>query len=75
MAKQSAIVIEACNELIKKVRFERAGFTLGDHWLSEIDRDTAAIKAATKNYMESWVVPLLEAIRDGDTKMLREYLR
>ena len=66
--KQPYYVKRACETLLSKVRYEKASFTLYDHCISESKTDTAAIKAATQLYVETWIVPLIEAIRDGDKK-------
>lgn len=71
--KQGKTVQKACDHLINKVRFKKAKFRLGTNRLSN-DADTAAICEATRLYTETWVVPLLEAIRDGDIDRLRRAL-
>lgn len=51
---------------IKRARFEGAYIRLPDTPLPEAD--TAVIREATRVYVETWLVPLLEAVRDGDVE-------
>ncbi len=73
--EQSKTVQKACELLIRRVRFENASIRLPGHSLESAVVDTQAVKDATKVYIETWVVPLLEAIRKGDTKTLQRITR
>lgn len=80
----SKTLIAACKLLRKRVQFENAGFRLptdeemktgvvSGGGLSNA-ADTAKIKEATRLYIESWVLPLIDAIEAGDLKSLRHNL-
>ncbi len=70
MTKEECI-IKACQVIRKRVRFDGASIRLpttpfpGD--------DTKAIREATRLYVESWIVPLLDSIESGDVTRIREY--
>lgn len=75
--KQPKTIESACDLLISRVRYERAGLSLpkGDgtpHTSSE--EDTQAIRDATSLYVETWIVPMLQAIKEGDLKTLQRSL-
>jgi hypothetical protein len=63
MTKEECVK-KACQVLRRRVRFKRASLRLpttpfpGD--------DTPAIIEATKLYVETWIVPLLDSIESGD---------
>ncbi len=68
MSKPNKTVQAACDQLIELVKLERARFTKpGTH----MDDCTDEVRV----YMRTWVVPLLEAIQDGDTQRLKRLLR
>ena len=69
--KQSKAIIRACQVLRWRVRFRNASLTLpkAEPGLTDTDR----IRAAAHLYTESWIVPLLDAIETGNTRMLREW--
>ena len=56
-------VQRSMNKAISRVRFERASIRLPDTPFPE--NDTELIREVTKLYVETWIVPLLEAVRDG----------
>lgn len=68
---QQECIIKACQIIRKRVRFDEAKITLpttpfpGD--------DTPAIREATRLYVESWIVPLLDSIESGDMTLIRQY--
>ena len=68
MANQSKTVQRACDRLIRRVRFENASFDDPRSIQSYSD----GVRQATQLFTETWIVPLLEAIRDGRTEILRE---
>ncbi len=73
--KQSKTVKAACDLLISRVRFETAQFPPpGDRWTNK-EEYTVEVREATRLYTETWIVPLLNAIRDGDTYRLQEAVR
>lgn len=56
-------VQRAMNKAISRVRFETASVRLPE---TPFPRDdTEKIREATKLYVETWIVPLLEAVRDN----------
>ena len=72
--QQSKTIKEACRILLVKVRFERAGFTKPGEYMSD-EIYTQEIQESTKRYTESWIVPIIEAIRDGDIKTLKDLIK
>lgn len=58
----------ACQVLRARVRYKSAWFHLPAPGSSA--NDTEAIIKATKLYVETWIVPLLDMIEDGDLKNL-----
>ena len=73
MAKVSQITKKACALLISRVRFEKASLTLPHN--ETPNSDTEVVRMVTKLYTESWIIPLLEGIRDGDTELLKVMTR
>lgn len=74
MTVPSKAVQRACKILRKRVRFERASFRLSGERMSS-EADTAVIREATRLYMETWVVPLIDAIERGDTAFMKSFSR
>jgi len=74
MTVPSKAVQRACKILRKRVRFESASFRLSGERMSS-EADTAAIREATRLYMETWVVPLIDAIQKGDTYFMQTFSR
>lgn len=72
-AKVPRYLKTAMDTLIKRVRFENASLTLPGHSMDKAKEDTEAIRESTLLYTETWVVPLLRAVRDGDTEFLKHY--
>jgi hypothetical protein len=62
--KTSKTLQVACDYLISKVRLENAVLCLSTTDFSK--DDTPAIREATRIYVESWIVPVLEAIKTGN---------
>jgi hypothetical protein len=50
--------------LIERVRYETASLSLDPE--DSFSEDTQAIRDATELYTRTWIIPLLEAVRDGD---------
>lgn len=75
--KQSKTVQAACNLLIDRVQFKTAKFRdPGVVWSTmSQDQYTDQLREATRLYTDTWVVPLLRAIRDGDTYRLQQAVR
>ena len=71
--KQSKTVVRACDLIISRIRFETAVLSLSDS-LKDRDEDTEKIRTATKLYVETWIVPLLELIRNGEISKLQTHL-
>ena len=57
---------QAIKQAISRVRFEDAVLRLPGTDISNDDTDV--IREATRLYTETWVVPLLEAVRAGNRK-------
>ena len=70
MNKKEAIE-KACQIIRKRVRFKTASITLPGN--PTFQNDAAIIREATRLYVESWVVPLLNAIESGDMTLVKEY--
>jgi hypothetical protein len=78
--KTPIVMQDACDKLISRVRYESAVLTLRPKEDYNIqcrshDADTQAIRDATKLYVETWIVPMLEAIKRGDLATLRTQTR
>jgi len=56
-------VKRAMDKAISRVRFEHAAIRLPGTPFPATDTDT--VREATKLYVETWIVPLLEAVRDN----------
>ena len=67
----SKTVQAACDTLIKRVRFETASLQLQRSLSHAFDNDTAAIREATRIYTETWIVPMLRAIKANDLDTMR----
>jgi hypothetical protein len=72
MAKTSKTVQSACRLLKQRVRYESARLRLPGS--SFDDDDTLKIRLATKIYVNTWILPLLDAIESGNTVQLRGLL-
>lgn len=72
MTKPSKTVQRACDLLLRRVRYEGCRLRLPGS--SFDDDDTLKIQLATEIYVNTWIIPLLEGIRDGDTDRLRSWL-
>ena len=71
--KVPLVLDQACEILLSRVRFQRADLRLpGTEFPAE---DTQAIQEATRLYVESWIVPIIQAIQAGDMKLLDRLLR
>lgn len=65
---------KACQVLRRRVRFKEARLRLpGNHTL-EYEADTEAIREATRLYVESWIIPIIDAIETGENQHLKELL-
>ena len=72
--KQTKTVKAACEYLRKKVRYESAGLRLPGNDNMNAPEDTPAIRAATRIYVESWIIPVIDAIAAGDTKLIKRLI-
>lgn len=70
MNKQEAVK-KACQIIRKRVRFRGASITLPGNPMSKNDAPT--IREATRVYVESWIVPLLDAIESGNMTLVRRF--
>jgi hypothetical protein len=73
MAKPNYTIQKACQVLRRRVRYDRAALRLESTRFPK--DDTAEIREATRLYVETWIVPLLDMIEVGDTRGLRDSLR
>jgi len=71
-SKPTKTVVHACEYLKRQVRYDNAYFNLPGGGLNNSEQDTAAIKAATARYVETWIVPVIDAIAAGDTVLLKQ---
>lgn len=70
MNKQQAIE-KACQVLRLRVRYDGASLPLpGTPFPGD---DTHAIQEATRIYVETWIIPLLDAIESGDMTLIKRY--
>jgi hypothetical protein len=65
-------VQQAMERAISEVRYEGAKLTLPGS--AAFNDDTPVIRKATRLYTESWIIPLLEAVRDGDAGLAKMFL-
>lgn len=63
----------ACDVLRSRVRFETAALRLPGRELVK-HNDTELIREATRVYVETWIVPLIDAIQSGDIARIKEML-
>jgi hypothetical protein len=70
MNKQEAIA-KSCQIIRKRVRFKTARMPLPGN--DTFQDDTPIIREATRLYVETWIVPLLDAIESGDMTLVKEY--
>ena len=64
----------ACDVLRSKVRYETAYLHLPSTDPCSPNSDTVAIREATRLYVETWIVPIIDAIQDGDMTLLRDII-
>ena len=85
LMKQPEWVIKACERAIRLARYETAALSIPQDDIDELlkreakfgraERDaTDIIRKNTMVYVESWMIPLLKAIRDGDRHTIERYL-
>lgn len=68
--KVAVALKKACQMLRHRVRYKDASLTLPDSVSFDIANDTEAIQQATKVYVESWIVPIIDLIECGDLHAL-----
>lgn len=69
--KTGKTIQRACRVLKNKVRFKCASFRLSDEAsVMSNEEDTELIKKATHLYIETWVIPIIDAIEKGDIRTL-----
>ena len=62
---------KACQVIRRRIRFKSAMLRLpGTPFPQD---DTKAISEAASLYVETWIVPLLDAIESGDMSLVREF--
>jgi len=62
----------ACEVLRARVRFKSASLTLPGNPFGQ--DDTQIVRDATRVYVESWIIPILNCIERGDLRLLQEVL-
>lgn len=70
MTKEECIK-KACQVLRRRVRFDGASIALPTTPFP--GNDTPAIREATRLYVETWIVPLLDSIESGDMTRIKQY--
>lgn len=70
MSAPSLAIQEACQVLRGRVMLKNASVRLPTTQFPNCD--TVAIREALRPYVLSWIIPIIDAIERGDTKMLRE---
>jgi len=74
MRTESKTFSRACDTLRSRVRFETAHLRFpSNHILAT--NDTPVIREATRLYVETWVVPLIDAMQRGDVQRIKDMLR
>jgi hypothetical protein len=75
MRTQSEIIKTACQVLRSKALFKTAMFGLidGENETFPNEKDTDKIRAATRIYMQSWVIPILDELEKGNFEIV-DYL-
>jgi len=87
--KSSRTVVVACQRLRQLVTFQKAAFKLpsNEDMARGITRtidirsgmsnqaDTDKIKVATQIYIDTWVLPIIEALEKGDIDELKQLVR
>lgn len=68
MPKPTKAVQRACQVLRHKVRFKSAALRLPGQDIGA--DDTEKIRDATRIYVETWIVPIIDAIETGNTWLL-----
>jgi hypothetical protein len=63
----------ACDVLRSRVRFETAHLQLPSSQI-RMQNDTPVIRESTRIFMETWVVPLIDAMQRGDVQGIKDYL-
>ena len=66
-------VERAMNLAIKRVRLEQASIHLDPN--KPFDDDTEQVREALRLYTETWIIPLLRAVRDGDSATAMQFTR
>jgi hypothetical protein len=64
--REAATLARAKRKLTELVLFKNAGFSLKGDESMPCSEDTEKIRVATERYTKSWVIPLIEAICNGD---------
>jgi hypothetical protein len=65
--KQSKYIKKACKLLKHYISFESASFTDPDRpYILANDEFTDKIRAATKLYIDSWIIPIIDYIESGN---------
>lgn len=73
MRNRGTTYIRACDVLRSRVRFETARLRLPGRENMAAD-DTALIREATRLFVETWVVPLIDAMQSGTAQDIKDYL-
>jgi hypothetical protein len=73
MRTTSKTFSRACDILRSRVRFETAHLRLPSSQILAAN-DTPVIREATRLYVETWIVPLIDAMQDGEVADVKELL-
>lgn len=69
--KTSKVVKQACRVLRRNVRFKNANLRIDRENLNS--DDTQKIREATRLYVESWIIPIIDMIEQGKTQELADF--
>lgn len=72
MAKVTKTLRDACRLLRSRVLYQDAILRLPGSSLD--DDDTLKIQLATDSYVNSWIIPLIDAIESADTNTLKDLI-
>jgi len=74
MRTDSKTFQRACDVLRSRVRFETARLRFPSNHTMAQD-DTPVIREATRLYVETWIVPLINAMQSGNAEDIKIWLR
>ena len=73
MRNRGTTFVRACDVLRSRVRYEAAHLRLPGRETMAAN-DTALIREATRLYVETWIVPLINAMQTGSAEDIKSWL-